>query len=449
MKRFLLTVCATLLAGFAFGVTFAPKEYVDRAISDSFSTSNNALVSTIQTVAPQEGNYSAVSNYAMRAVQPRTSVQFTGIMVAPYPSLLGGSSTVIESDRVYVGKADVGSEYGGTSITYYDYFDTYTIYFPKKTGTAVVDSALTNYVINIVSNEVDEGFSDWTIFREGVDVTQRVSQPTWNENSEYWDITSSVVSGDMDDTYPSGSSNAVSITWEAIDVGADEYKTYTATRSRLTHNILGLARITDLPSLTNDIPSAIAASATASSNYTDSALGDFATTGAVQYLCWMDESEAWQDSHVYMKIDTSSESLFLWFPHFLSFIRFPNWWQAETIAETKAAQAISSADTTYTRFSISAPTNVNQSVQHINITDENPSVLSVIIPEGTGTKDWIIYVNSRTNVTINLPAATWWLADTSTTNDIAPQTPTALYFSQAADNIYTMGRQEFTEIVLP
>lgn len=116
---------------------------------------------------------------------------------------------------------------------------------------------------------------------------------------------------------------------------------------------------------------------------------------------------------------------------------------------SSVAAAISNADTTYTRFLISAPTNVNQSVQYINIADENPSVLSVVIPEGTGTKDWLIYVMSQTNVTISLPAATWWMADVAYTNDIAPQTPTALYFSQAADGIYTLGRQEFTEVVLP
>ena len=156
----------------------------------------------------------------------------------------------------------------------------------------------------------------------------------------------------------------------------------TATRTVLGNvNALGLARLSDLPQLTNDVPSMISSAAQDATNYTDSAIAD--------------------------------------------------------------------ADTTYARFAVPVPTNVNQSVQYVNVAAETPSTLAVLLPQGSGTKDWIIYVNARTNVTISLPSATWWLADASTTNDIAPQTPTALYFSQAADGIYTLGRQEFTEVVLP
>lgn len=111
--------------------------------------------------------------------------------------------------------------------------------------------------------------------------------------------------------------------------------------------------------------------------------------------------------------------------------------------------AISSADTTYKSFALAVPTNVNQSIQFLNIEDPTPSTIDIPLPAGGGTKDWIIYIYAATNVTLRLPSATWWLADTSATNDIAPRTPTALYFSQAADGIYTLGRQEFTEVVLP
>ena len=152
-------------------------------------------------------------------------------------------------------------------------------------------------------------------------------------------------------------------------------------RRTFARNALGLARLSDLPPLTNNISTLLSSACTALSNYTDS--------------------------------------------------------------------AISSADTTYKSFALAVPTNVNQSVQFLNIEDPTPSTIDIPLPAGGGTKDWIIYIYAATNVTLRLPEATWWLADTSATNDIAPQTPTALYFSPAADNIYTLGRQEFTEVVLP
>ena len=114
---------------------------------------------------------------------------------------------------------------------------------------------------------------------------------------------------------------------------------------------------------------------------------------------------------------------------------------------SSVAAAISNADTSYPR--VIGITNINQTVQYVAINSDVPTTLSIMLPTCGDTKDWIVYVTSQTNVTISLPAATWWLADTSATNDIAPQTPTALYFSQAADGIYTLGRQEFTEVVLP
>ena len=192
----------------------------------------------------------------------------------------------------------------------------------------------------------------------------------------------------------------------------------TATRHRITRNALGLASLTDLPPLTNgvavqmsELRSDIAAAAQSATNYTDSAT-----------------SAAAQSATNYTDSATSAVA---------------------QSATNYTDSAIADADTTYQRFAVQAPTNVNQSVQYVNVVSETPSTLAVLLPQGTGTKDWIIYVNARTNVTISLPAATWWLADTSATNDIAPQTPTALYFSQAADGIYTLGRQEFTEVQLP
>ena len=207
----------------------------------------------------------------------------------------------------------------------------------------------------------------------------------------------------------------------------------TATRHRITRNALGLASLTDLPPLTNgvavqmsELRSDIAAAAQSATNYTDSA-----TSAAAQ------SATNYTDSATSAAAQSAT-----------------NYTDSATSAVAQSAtnytdSAIADADTTYQRFAVQAPTNVNQSVQYVNVVSETPSTLAVLLPQGTGTKDWIIYVNARTNVTISLPAATWWLADTSATNDIAPQTPTALFFSQAADNIFTMGRQEFTEVVLP
>ena len=230
-------------------------------------------------------------------------------------------------------------------------------------------SMTTNAVCDIVTNEVAVDYSPWTILRDGAGVS--VAQPQYTNN--VWRVESSTIPGEFPDPVGiDGTKNDVSLTWLGVnDDDWEETHTYVATRNpTTTRNALGLARLVDLPPLTNGIPALI-----------DSAIAD--------------------------------------------------------------------ADTTYTRFAISAPTNVNQSVQYVNIADENPSVLSVVIPEGTGTKDWIIYVQSVTNVSINLPAATWWMADAASTNDIAPATPTALYFSEIGSGKYLFSRQELTEVITP
>ena len=114
------------------------------------------------------------------------------------------------------------------------------------------------------------------------------------------------------------------------------------------------------------------------------------------------------------------------------------------IASTVSSSAIASADTTYRRTI--GITNLNQSVQYVNITSPDPTTLAILMPTGGVTKDWMVYVSSVTNIAILLPPATWWMADTAYTNDIPPATPTALWFSQVTDGVFILGRQELTEV---
>ena len=114
------------------------------------------------------------------------------------------------------------------------------------------------------------------------------------------------------------------------------------------------------------------------------------------------------------------------------------------IASTVSSSAIASADTTYRRTI--GLTNLNQSVQYVNITDTSPTTLAISMPTDGATKDWMVYVVSVTNVTLSLPAATYWMADTAYTNEVPPATPTALWFSQVTDGVFLLGRQELTPV---
>ena len=119
---------------------------------------------------------------------------------------------------------------------------------------------------------------------------------------------------------------------------------------------------------------------------------------------------------------------------------------ADSAASSAASSAVDSADTSYPRYT--TITNLNQSVQYVSITDPSPSTLAITIPTNGATKDWIVYVTAVTNVSLSLPPATYWMADTAYTNDIAPATPTALYFSEATSGVYVIGRQELTPITI-
>ena len=103
-------------------------------------------------------------------------------------------------------------------------------------------------------------------------------------------------------------------------------------------------------------------------------------------------------------------------------------------------------DTSYKRFD--GITNINQTVQYF-YADATVSDLNIRIPENGITKDWLVYVVSLTNnITINLPAADYWVTNESVTNSIPPETPTALYFTQIKENTYSIGRKEFVPITV-
>ena len=265
---------------------------------------------------------------------------------------------------------------------------------------------MTNFATKSESTLYPREFSRWTIYRYGVDVTAHVSQPTWivvEGLDEGW---SAVCTAEDSVDYPviGNDENADVLEWNAYnnDTGDDVF--YTATRSRPPGYVLGIQ--TNMPiasadlvvSNANDIAnlrSDLSTAATASTNYTDLAVSVAALAGT-----------------------------------------------------NFTVTSISSADTTYKSFALTAPTNVNQSVQYINVTAETPITLDVLLPDGTGTKDWLIYVQSVTNVLINLPSATWWMADVAYTNDIAPATPTALYFSQIGTGLFLFSRQELAPVTI-
>lgn len=106
---------------------------------------------------------------------------------------------------------------------------------------------------------------------------------------------------------------------------------------------------------------------------------------------------------------------------------------------------IDTMDTSYYR--VVGITNKNQSVQFVE-TDANTTSLQILMPESGMTKDWLVYIKALTNLTLVLPPADYWVVSEAVTNEIPPLVPTALYFSQIADNTYSIGRQELIPITV-
>ena len=105
----------------------------------------------------------------------------------------------------------------------------------------------TNDVRNIVTNETVIGLSNWTWDEIGKELG--LGQPEFDGN--YWII----ASGDAE-YFASGESTSTTLMFR-VRYGSD-YADTTATRTQITRNALGFARLSDLPPLTNSIPDAAA-----------------------------------------------------------------------------------------------------------------------------------------------------------------------------------------------
>lgn len=103
-------------------------------------------------------------------------------------------------------------------------------------------------------------------------------------------------------------------------------------------------------------------------------------------------------------------------------------------------QHVDAMDTSYFRFE--TITNVNQSVQYV-ATDANTTELRILMPSTGMTKDWLVYVYPATNLNIVLPGpADYWCSSYDVTNAIPAGVPTALYFSQITEGVFSLGRKK-------
>lgn len=205
-----------------------------RAIID-YSTSNADLVATIKSTAPAPGNYAAVSNAAMSAVQQNDLDDF-------YNDLETGHKPVSWAYTAN-GLEDYGSgdSLGAAEILY-----------------LLASAITTNDVFNIATNEVGTEFSDWVVspglpsYAVGYKLYFSVDFSTW----VLWlyDSVSNVVGST--ETFGTERDTSIDFPYEW------EYGTISFSRDVIkTRNALGLARLTDLPPLTNGLASATSVSA--------------------------------------------------------------------------------------------------------------------------------------------------------------------------------------------
>ena len=122
-----------------------------------------------------------------------------------------------------------------------------------KSPTPPASGITTNDVCAIVTNEVATGWSKWA-WTDGGDW----GTPYYDDGVGEWlcDSMNGAVEGTTD-------INATSITYFLWDAELEQDLHHTATRTRLTRNALGLARLVDLPQLTNDVPYMISSAAQA------------------------------------------------------------------------------------------------------------------------------------------------------------------------------------------
>ena len=449
MKRTatLLAALAVAFAATAATVRTATENFVTNKIAEAvaaipspdYSTNNTELVETIQAEAPAPGDYATVSNRAMNAAS----------------------------------RADVEAGW----------------------------------------------WSEWTILRDGVDVTAQVEQPYYETDPEaahqdVWVIEGSYVPGDSGIITDGSQPDAVSLSWDGFDQG-DTRHAYTATRHRVAapvptkpEDIGAQAALTfdttPMAGSTNPVTSCGIKTALDGKRITIQVGGgdyitvndtvmlpsdydgtstnpdaivlksglDAVTTLTPTFSEWVVDATGTSYAGTDLRIVWDGSSWSLYSDN--SFIDPPApsvnenatslHFEVQGVTATRSVigytlgeqtdkvlsstnytdLAIANADTTYRRTI--GLTNLNQSVQYVNITDTAPTTLAISMPTDGATKDWMVYVVSVTNVTLSLPSATWWMADTAYTNDVPPATPTAFWFSQVTDAIFILGRQELTEV---
>lgn len=144
----------------------------------------------------------------------------------------------------------------------------------------------TNAVCDIVTNEVSKGWSEWHYEWYNVDTgvyfPTNFSQITWNGSA--WEKPSDFpqfmwppMGGEITDA---------NVSFFVFEDGSDNG--IEATRQPITRNALGLARLVDLPPLTNGLHASISAVAQASTNYTDEAIRDKSLGGI-----WDESLQVW------------------------------------------------------------------------------------------------------------------------------------------------------------
>lgn len=182
-----------------------------------------------------------------------------------------------------------------------------------------------------------------------------------------------------------------------IDMGVS---TYGDLSSNITNGLLSTSTADDTyqPKGNYALISALADAATAATNYTDSAAAAAVTTAVSTSKTYTDNST------------------------------------------NAVIQHVDGMDTSYFRFE--TITNVNQSVQYV-ATDVNTSELHIQMPATGMTKDWLVYIYPAADLNIVLPGpADYWCSSYDVTNSIPAGVPTALYFSQITEGVFSLGRKK-------
>jgi hypothetical protein len=383
-------------------------------------------------------NYSVVSNAAMNAVQPSVATNIAESTAASATNALDVSL----SSRL--------SRESQNSTNYTD---------------SAIASSLTNYATRA---EMDAGWwSEWTVKRNGADVTTQVSPPSWipegtigPADTNIWFVGDSCISGDEPTSAflvdGPRTEYVGDLAWNAEDA-VGESVSYTATRHRVSAPV---------PTKPEDIGAASTNDVQLTPVYGGNGkmysewVCDPSTNvyGNVWSVDWIPE-HGWVliDAGIDMPIEEIRE------PENAVELNFPEQGVVatrtenpligytlgsqtnEVLASTNGvADAISKVDTSYRR--VYSLTNLNQTVQFIEL-DETQTSLAIELPTTGDTKDWLVYVYAATNATLTLPSGvTWWTSDAANTNAIEAATPTALYFSQISTNIFMLGRQTMKEV---